>query len=127
MTHRGIHTDKAPNPVAPYSQAVVLGNLVFVSGQGSADPVTKKVVHGTIEDETDRALQNLKAVLEAAGSSLDRVVKVTAYLSDLNYYDVFNQVYGKFFTNDPRPARVCIQAGKLPFETKVEIDAIAYI
>ena len=127
MTHRGIHTDKAPNPVAPYSQAVVLGNLVFVSGQGSADPVTKKVVLGTIEDETDRALQNLKAVLEAAGSSLDRVVKVNAYLSDLNYYDVFNQVYGKFFTNDPRPARVCIQAGKLPFETKVEIDAIAYI
>ena len=121
-----MYTEKAPLTGAPYSQAIAYKDLLFVSGQGPIDPRTNEIVRGSIEDETRWTLDNLKAILEAAGSSMDKVLKVTVYVKNIDDFDKFNEVYGEYFKAD-KPARTALQAGKLPMDIKVEIDAVAYI
>jgi 2-iminobutanoate/2-iminopropanoate deaminase len=122
---REVRTDAAPKPVGPYSQAIVHGGLVFASGQVPLDPSTGKLVEGEIEAETEQVLENLAAVLEAAGSSLARVLRTTVYLTDLSLFARMNAVYAKHFTGDPKPARSTVQAAALPLGARIEIDVIA--
>ena len=119
-----ISTDKAPAPVGPYSPVVAFEKLIFVSGQGPLNPETKQLVTGTVQEETRQTLENIKNILEDIGSSMNNVLKVTAYLGDMDNFFAFNEVYAEYFPSDP-PARTCIQAGRLPFDIKVEIDVIA--
>ena len=123
---RAFMTEKAAVTGGPYSQAIIHNGLVYVSGQGAVEPGTNQIKLGTIEEEAELALNNIRIILEEAGSSLEKVLKVTVYLLDIADYARFNEVYKRYFKKD-RPARVCIQAGKLPFNTRVEIDAIGYI
>ena len=123
---QAIQTDKAPKPVGPYSQAIRAGNLVFVSGQGALDPATGQPKRHSVEVESRQVMENLKTILEAAGSSLDRVVKSTCYLTDLADFQTFNKVYGEYFQKDP-PARTTIQAARLPLDFRVEVDVIATV
>ncbi len=120
-----VRTDDAPAPVGPYSQAIRLNDLVFVSGQIPLDPKTGKLVGGEIEDETRQVLSNLKAVLEASGASLASVVKATVYLTDMSLFPRVNAVYAEFFDADPAPARATVEVSALPLGAHVEIDAIA--
>lgn len=122
---REVRTEAAPKPVGPYSQAIVHGGLVFASGQVPLDPSTGKLVEGEIEAQTEQVLENLAAVLEAAGSSLARVLRTTVYLTDLSLFARMNAVYAKHFTGDPKPARSTIQAAALPLGARIEIDVIA--
>jgi len=119
-----ILTETAPKPVGPYSQAVVEGDFIFVAGQGCIDPLTGKLELGDVRSETKRVLENLRAILRAAGSSLDHVVKCNVYLRDINDFATMNEVYATYFTA-PFPARTTIQAGALPGGIAVEIDCIA--
>ena len=123
---QAIQTDKAPKPVGPYSQAIRAGGLLFVSGQGALDPATGQPKRDSVEVESRQVMENLKTILEAAGSSLDRVVKSTCYLTDLADFQAFNKVYGEYFQKDP-PARTTIQAARLPLDFRVEVDVIATI
>ena len=123
---QAIQTDKAPKPVGPYSQAIRAGNLVFVSGQGALDPATGQPKRDSVEVEARQVMENLKVILEAAGSSLDRVVKSTCYVTDLADFQTFNKVYGEYFQKDP-PARTTIQAARLPLDFRVEVDVIATV
>jgi len=123
---QAVQTDKAPKPVGPYSQAIRAGGLVFVSGQGALDPATGQPKRDSVEVESRQVMENLKTILEAAGSSLDRVVKSTCYLTDLADFQTFNKVYGEYFKQDP-PARTTIQAAKLPLDFRVEVDVIATV
>ena len=123
---QAIRTDKAPKPVGPYSQAIRAGNLVFVSGQGALDPATGQPKRDSVEVESRQVMENLKTILEAAGSSLDRVVKSTCYLTDLADFQTFNKVYGEYFQKDP-PARTTIQAASLPLDFRVEVDDVATV
>ncbi|MBM4330642.1 MAG: hypothetical protein FJ117_05340 [Deltaproteobacteria bacterium] len=111
MKREIIETDGAPRLPLPFSQAVRLGNLVFVSGQGPIDPKTHEV-KGDIKAQTERMLENIKAILEAAGTSMENVVSTTVYLTDLNHFEAMNEVYAKFFSQDP-PPRATVQAGLL--------------
>ena len=120
-----VRTEYSPAPVGPYSQGIRVGELVFASGQIPLDPATGKKVEGDIEVETKQVLANLKAVLEAAGSSMDRVVKATIYLTDLSLFPRVNAVYAEAFDVDPAPARVTVGVAALPLGAGVEIDAIA--
>ncbi len=117
-------TDKAAVTGGPYSQAIIHQGLIYVSGQGSVDPETNMVKLGTIEEEAELTLENLRIILDEAGSSLDRILKVTVFLIDIEEFSRFNEVYRRYFKKD-LPARTCIQAGKLPGAFRVEIDAIA--
>ncbi len=119
-----VQTDKAPAAIGPYSQAVKAGGFVFLSGQVALDPASGQVVAGDVRAQTERVLKNLQAVLAAAGSSLERVVKTTVYLADMNDFAALNEVYGKFLTSDA-PARATVQAARLPKDVQVEIDLIA--
>ncbi len=121
-----LFTENAPEPQGPYSQAVIYGDLVFVSGQGPVDPKTNKIIVGSIEEEAECTLKNIKTILLAAGSSPENALKVTVYLSDMEYFQRFNKIYEKYFSKNP-PARTCIQAGRLPMDIKVEVDVIGYI
>lgn len=121
-----VFTEKGPVTGAPYSQAIACGDLLFVSGQGPVDPATGEIVYGDLQEQVKLTLKNLKAILEAGGSSLDDVLKVTVFLADMDDFEAMNRVYKEYF-KEPRPARSCIQAGRLPFDIKVEIEAIAYI
>ena len=118
-----ITTEKAPAAIGPYSQAVTSGNLVFTSGQIALDPKTGEVTGNTIEEQTARVCENLKAVLEAAGSSLNSALKTVCYLRDMNNFSKFNEVYGSYFTN--KPARSCVEVSCLPKGVLVEVDVIA--
>jgi 2-iminobutanoate/2-iminopropanoate deaminase len=120
-----IRTTNAPAPVGPYSQAVVHGDLLFASGQIPIDPATNALVAGDIERQTEQVFANLAAVLEAAGSSLDRVLRVSVYLTDLPLFPRVNAVYQRHFPGDPKPARSTIAAAALPLGAQVEIDVIA--
>jgi 2-iminobutanoate/2-iminopropanoate deaminase len=120
-----IQTDKAPEAIGPYSQALVFGNLVFTSGQIPLSPENGEVSGVTIEEQTEAAVKNLKAVLEAAGSSLEKVVKTTCFLSDMKDFAAFNNVYAKYFTG--RPARSTVAVKELPRKVLVEIEAIGEI
>jgi 2-iminobutanoate/2-iminopropanoate deaminase len=113
--------------VGPYVQALVHGGLLFASGQIPLDPGTGRLVEGGIEAQAERVIANLRAVLEAGGSSLDRVLRTTVYLTDLSLFPRVNEVYGRHFRSDPRPARVTIQAAALPLGAQIEIDAIAAV
>ena len=119
-------TDKAAVTGGPYSQAIIHNGIIYVAGQGAVDPRTNEIKIGTIEEEAQLGLENLRIILEEAGSSLDKVLTVTVYLLDIEEYSRFNEVYKKYF-NENRPARTCIQAGSLPFNTRVEITATAYV
>lgn len=122
-----IRTDRAPAPVGPYSQAIRAGDVVYASGQIPLDPATGEKVDGEIEDEARQVLANLAAVLEAAGSGMDRVVKATVYLTDLSLFPRVNAVYAAAFDVAPAPARVTVGVAALPLGAKVEIDAIALV
>jgi 2-iminobutanoate/2-iminopropanoate deaminase len=119
-----ISTDAAPRAIGPYSQAVRAGSLVFVSGQIPLDPTTGALVGGDIVAQTHRVFANLQAILDAAGSSLEQVVRATVYLADMNDFAAVNEVYGTYFSS-PAPARATVQAARLPKDARVEIDVIA--
>lgn len=119
-----IKTGDAPRAIGPYSQAVVAGGFVFASGQIPLDPATGEFVEGGLAEQTEQVLRNLSKVLEAAGTSLSRVVKTTVYLADMNDFAAMNEVYGRYFSEEP-PARSTVQAARLPRDARVEIDVIA--
>ena len=119
-----IRTSAAPAAIGPYSQAIVAGGWLFASGQIAIDPGSGKLVKGDITAQTERVMRNLSAILEAAGSSLDQVVKTTVYLADLDDFGAMNEVYARFMGNH-RPARATVQVARLPGNAGVEIDAIA--
>ena len=119
-----IQTETAPAAIGPYSQAIRANGLVFCSGQIPIDPATGKFVAGGIGEQTEQVLKNLSAVLEAAGSSLERVVKTTVFLADMAEFAEMNEVYGRFFTGQT-PARATVAAAGLPRDAKVEIEAVA--
>jgi 2-iminobutanoate/2-iminopropanoate deaminase len=123
-TRRIISTNEAPAAVGPYSQAVRQGNLVFTAGQVALNPDTGKIEADTIEDQTDRALRNVAAVLAAAGSGLDKVIKVTVFMTDLGKFAAMNEVYARHFPSDP-PARSAVQVAALPLGAQIEIEAVA--
>ncbi|MBW2410853.1 MAG: hypothetical protein JRF72_13725, partial [Deltaproteobacteria bacterium] len=108
------------------SQAIIHNGIIYVSGLGAVDPQTNEIKLGTVEEEAELALENLRIILEEAGSSLDKALTVTVYLLDIAEYARFNEVYKKYFKEN-RPARTCIQAGSLPFGTRVEITTTAYV
>ena len=119
-----ILTEQAPKPVGPYSQAVIEGEFIFVAGQGPINPLTETLELGDVRSETKRTFENLRAILEAAGSSLDHVLKCNVYLRDINDFAAMNEVYATYFAA-PFPARTTIQAGALPGGIAVEIECIA--
>ena len=118
-----IHTEKAPAAVGPYSQAIISNGMVFTSGQIAINPITNTVEATTIEGQTEQDMQNLKAVLETAGSSFERAVKTTCFLADMNDFAAFNEIYGKYFTG--LPARSCVAVKTLPKNVLVEVEVIA--
>ena len=119
-----IQTDRAPQAIGPYSQAIKANGFIFASGQIPLDPATMRIVEGGIEEQTGRVLDNLKAVLEAAGSSLDRVVKTTVYLADMGEFAAMNEIYARYF-GATKPARATVQVARLPRDVRVEIDVVA--
>ncbi|MBC8263610.1 MAG: RidA family protein [Anaerolineales bacterium] len=126
MKREIIATEKAPGAIGPYSQAIRVGHFVFTAGQLGFDPATGKLVEGGIEEQTRQVLRNIAAVLEAAGSSLDKVVKTTVFLKNMGDFRAMNEVYGEFFANEP-PARSTVEVARLPLEALVEIDTIAAV
>jgi 2-iminobutanoate/2-iminopropanoate deaminase len=123
---QAVSTQSAPAAIGPYSQAIRAGSLLFVSGQIPLDPATGSLVDGDISAQTHRVFKNLAAILEAAGASLDHVVRATVYLADMNDFAIVNDVYGSYFSS-PFPARATVQAARLPRDARVEIDVIAAI
>jgi 2-iminobutanoate/2-iminopropanoate deaminase len=121
-----ISTENAPGAIGPYSQAVKAGNMVFCSGQIPIDPQTGEFVSNEIGEQTEQVLKNLSAVLEAAGSDLNNVVKTTVFLIDMNDFAAMNEVYAKYFSEN-KPARATVQAARLPRDARVEIECIALI
>ncbi len=121
-----VATKDAPQAIGPYSQAVKAGGFVFASGQIPLDPQTGEFVPGSIAEQTEQVLRNLSKVLEAAGTSLDMVVKTTVYLADMGDFAAMNEVYGRYFETEP-PARATVQAARLPRDARVEIDVIAMV
>lgn len=119
-----VHTDRAPEAIGPYSQAVVAGGMVFTAGQIGVDPATGEFAGPGVAAQADRALTNLAAVLEAAGAGLDDVVKTTVFLADMDDFEALNEVYATHFLR-PFPARSAIEAGRLPRDARVEIEAVA--
>jgi 2-iminobutanoate/2-iminopropanoate deaminase len=124
MPNESVSTDKAPKAIGPYSQAIVAGDLIFTSGQIPLDPQTQQMVPGDVRTQAERVMENLSAVLSAAGASFASVVKATIFLADLNDFAVVNEVYGKRFPSAP-PARSTVQVAALPKGARVEIDLIA--
>jgi 2-iminobutanoate/2-iminopropanoate deaminase len=119
-----VQTDSAPKAIGPYSQAIKANGLVFASGQIPLDPATMQIVEGGIREQTERVMSNLSEVLQAAGSSMDRVVKTTVFLADLTDFAEMNETYGRFFGEIP-PARSTVQVSRLPRDVRIEIDVIA--
>lgn len=121
-----IHTDSAPAAIGPYSQAIQIGDFLFVSGQVPIDPSTGAMVEGDIKAQAQQSLNNLKAILNAAGTNMGAVVKTTVFLADMNDFAAMNEVYAQFF-QEPFPARSAVQVARLPKDAKVEIEAIAQL
>ena len=121
---RVIHTDEAPAAVGPYSQAIHSGDLIFTAGQVALDPKTGKMVEGGIKEQTRQVLENLKAILKAAGSDLSKVLKATVFLDDIGTFTQVNEIYAEYFPED-QPARSAFQVGALPLGALVEIEVIA--
>ena len=120
-----IFTDKAPAPIGPYNQAVLVGNTLYTSGQIPLDPVTGEIVGGDIETETKQVMENMKAVLSAAGMDFSNVVKTSIFIIDMNDFAKINAVYGSYFNEETAPARETVQVAKLPKNVNVEISMIA--
>ena len=123
MELKKVATNNAPAAIGPYSQAIICGNMVFTSGQIPINPKTGAVETTTISEQTEQVMQNLKAVLEEAGSSFEKAVKTTCFLADINDFGAFNEVYGKYFTT--KPARSCVAVKDLPKAVQVEVEVIA--
>jgi 2-iminobutanoate/2-iminopropanoate deaminase len=119
-----ISTDRGPKAMGHYSQAIRANGFIFISGQGAVDPATGKLVEGDIARQTARTLDNLKAIVEAAGSSLEHAVKASVFLKDMNDFAAMNEVYGRYFPKNP-PARTTVEVARLPKDLRVEIDLIA--
>ncbi|MCG8600216.1 MAG: RidA family protein [Verrucomicrobiales bacterium] len=126
MNKKIIETDQAPAAIGPYSQAVVMDGAVYVSGQIPLDPVSGEVVEGGLSGQTKQVLENVKAVVEAAGGEMSSVVKVTIYLTDMSQFATVNEIYGTYFSA-PFPARACVEVSALPKGVEVEMDAVAYL
>ncbi|KAI8882719.1 endoribonuclease L-PSP [Backusella circina FSU 941] len=124
MSLARVHTDSAPAAVGPYAQAIKANGFVFTSGQIPLDPTTQNLVEGDVKVQTKQVLTNLSAVLEAAGSSLDKVVKTTVFLKDMNNFVAMNEVYGTFFSTH-QPARSAVEVARLPKDVAVEIECVA--
>lgn len=120
-----VYTKNAPDAIGPYSQAMVVGNLVFTSGQIAIDPADGQIKAETIAEQTEQVCKNLTAVLEAAGTSIEKAVKTTCFLGDMGDFAAFNEVYGRYFTS--KPARSCVAAKQLPRNVLVEVEVIAEI
>lgn len=129
MSKERVSTSSAPAAIGPYSQAVRLGNLLFTAGQGPTDPATGKIVEGGITEQTTRVMENLKAILEAGGSSLEKAVKASVFLKDMNDFAAMNAVYAKYLAAEGMtpPARTTVQAARLPGDILVEIDVVAEV
>jgi len=121
-----ISTKKAPDAIGPYNQATAFENLVFTSGQIALNPETMEIVEGGVQEQTRVVMDNLKAVLEEAGSSYDKVLKTTCYLSDMDNFAAFNEIYGEYFSAEDAPARATVAVKTLPKNVLVEVDAIAF-
>lgn len=121
-----IHTDKAPAAIGPYSQAIQIGQLLFTSGQVPIDPETGAIVEGGIQEQARQSLNNIKAILNAAGTNMGAVVKTTVFLQDMNDFAAMNEVYAQFF-QEPYPARSAVQVARPPKDVLVEIEAIAQL
>jgi 2-iminobutanoate/2-iminopropanoate deaminase len=121
---QSIQTDSAPKAIGPYSQAIKAGGMIFCSGQIPLDPETMQMIEGDVRAQTERVLKNMEQVLAAAGSSLQKVVKTTVFLADMNDFAAMNEIYTQFF-GDTRPARSTVQVARLPRDARVEIDVIA--
>jgi 2-iminobutanoate/2-iminopropanoate deaminase len=119
-----IETNDGPKAIGPYSQAIKANGFVFVSGQVAIDPATQQVINGDVAAQTDRVIKNLAAILKAAGSGLDKVVRTTVFLKNMGDFGQMNEVYGKYFTSEP-PARATVEVSRLPKDVAVEIDVIA--
>ena len=119
-----IATDRGPKAIGPYSQAIRANGFVFLSGQIALDPANQQMVQGGIAEQTTRVLENIRGILEAAGSSFERVVRTTVFLADMNDFAAMNEVYGRHFGSHP-PARSTVQTARLPRDARVEIDVIA--
>jgi 2-iminobutanoate/2-iminopropanoate deaminase len=119
-----IATDQAPKAIGPYSQAIRANGFVFVSGQIPLDPTTQQLIEGDVPAQTDRVLKNIKGILEAAGTSMEKVVKTSVFLKNMAEFAAMNEVYGKYFTSNP-PARATVEVSRLPKDVLVEIDVIA--
>ena len=126
MTKEIVKTTKAPAAIGPYSQAVKFGEIVFISGTLGINPVTGQLADGDVENQTKQSLENLKAVLEASGSSFDKVLKTTVFIKDMNDFPVVNKIYGEYF-NVNQPARSTVEVARLPKDGLVEIEAIAFV
>ncbi len=126
MSKKIIQSADAPAPIGPYSQAVQAGNMLFVSGQVPIDPSTGEVVQTNITEETQQVMKNLGAILQAAGSSFDQVVKCTIFIRDMGQFSAINDAYGQYFTEDP-PARETVEVSRLPKDVNVEISCIAIV
>ncbi len=124
---RIIVTEKAPAPVGPYSQAVQLGDTLYISGQIAIDPATGALVKGTIEEETHRVMQNIHAVLLQAGSGFQHVLKCTVFVKDMNLYSRINEIYGQYFDHATAPARELVEVSNLPKFVNIEISTIAFV
>ena len=120
-----ISTDSGPRAIGPYSQAIKAGGFIFTAGQIALDPATAQIIEGDVVRQTVRVLDNLKAIVEAGGSTLARVVKTTVYLKDMNDFSAMNEVYARYFPENP-PARSTVEAARLPRDVRVEIDLIAF-
>lgn len=126
MLKEPVKTSNAPAAIGPYSQAIKVGEFVYTSGQVAIDPATGELIGGGIVEQTERVLKNVAAVLEAAGSSLDQVVKTLVFLADMDDFAAMNEVYARFFTGAP-PARSTVQAARLPRDARIEIEAVALV
>lgn len=122
-----INTKKAPSPIGPYNQAVKTGNMLYTSGQIAIDPVSNDLVKDSIEKETEQVMQNLKAILEEAGTNFENVIKATIFLTDMNNFKEVNEVYGSYFDENTAPARETVAVAALPKFVNVEISVIATI
>lgn len=126
MNKKIVKTDRAPQAIGPYSQAVIHQGTAYLSGQIPIDPTTGQLLDGNIERQTERVLENLRGLLEACGSSLSHVLKVTVYLKDMGDFSKMNEVFSRYFIDEP-PARATVEAARLPRDVRVEIDAIAAV
>ena len=127
MPRHALSTDRAPAAIGPYSQATRAGQHVFLSGQIPLDPATGALMQGSVPEQTERVLRNVAGILEAAGSSMAKVVKTTVFLANLDDFEEMNRVYARHFPADEPPARATVQVGRLPKGASIEIDAIALI